>query len=136
MPEQIPPGPAPDPQERTRQSEFVLKAARCAHEHRAGGNDYLTCSDCQLMWDYRRETANDALVRLMAQLEIKADTAEDIYGLTFGRTGRETATQHAGWLKSYISQLEADTAALRAQLEEKSHEWAKAEQRLADHPQH
>ncbi len=37
------------------EAEALLKQSDCEHIKRAGGNDYLLCDDCGLMWDYRRE---------------------------------------------------------------------------------
>lgn len=36
--------------------------AQCAHSRRAGGNDYIECFDCGLMWDYRSGTAAQQFV--------------------------------------------------------------------------
>lgn len=43
----------------------LLAMTRCQHENRAGGNDYILCSDCGLMWDYRKEQPSDVLVQLL-----------------------------------------------------------------------
>lgn len=43
-----------------------LKQARCEHGNRGGGNDYIECFDCGLMWDYRRETYTQGLARSVA----------------------------------------------------------------------
>lgn len=44
-------------------ASWLIQAARCAHQSATGGNDYHLCNDCGLSWDYRRETAEDALRR-------------------------------------------------------------------------
>jgi len=41
----------------------LLKQAVCEHKSRTGGNDYLLCNDCDLMWNYCREGPHDALKR-------------------------------------------------------------------------
>lgn len=45
--------------------ERIIKMARCQHEKRGGGNDYMLCDDCGLMWDCRRESAHDGLVNFI-----------------------------------------------------------------------
>lgn len=35
-------------------ADLILRSIRCAHENRTGGNDYILCHDCGLMWDYRK----------------------------------------------------------------------------------
>jgi hypothetical protein len=52
----------------TPEIQRLLTMAACAHEHRAGGNDYLLCNDCGLMWDYRRESADRGLINHFAAL--------------------------------------------------------------------
>lgn len=54
-----------DPGPRVATLEEIVAMARCAHENRAGGNDYILCNDCHLMWDYRKESANDGLVNFI-----------------------------------------------------------------------
>lgn len=41
----------------------LVKQAACEHKDCTGGNDYLLCNNCDLMWDYRREKASAALAR-------------------------------------------------------------------------
>jgi len=53
----------------------ALKQAACSHENRTGGNDYLLCNDCGLMWDYRREGPQDALKRI-AEAALTASPAD------------------------------------------------------------
>jgi hypothetical protein len=52
--------------------ETVIAEARravvygeCWHHTRTGGNDYQECLNCGLMWDYRRETAEQAALRFL-----------------------------------------------------------------------
>lgn len=49
---------------------LLIGCAKCKHESRTGGNDYLLCNDCHLMWDYRREKPADAIVRMLAALAV------------------------------------------------------------------
>jgi hypothetical protein len=53
---------------------------RCLHEKRAGGNDYLRCDDCGLMWDYRREGPDRGLVIYLREriAEIRCETAAQV----------------------------------------------------------
>ncbi len=37
--------------------------AKCRHECRTGGNDYIYCAACGLQWDYRRETEQEAILK-------------------------------------------------------------------------
>lgn len=46
----------------------LVKMVGCAHEERSGGNDYLECSDCGLMWDWRKETPQRALFNKLTSL--------------------------------------------------------------------
>ena len=46
---------------RAQVEQFIVQA-RCQHPNRTGGNDYILCPDCYLVWDYRRETADARLV--------------------------------------------------------------------------
>ena len=52
----------------------LIKQAGCQHTKRMGGNDYIECFDCGLLWDYRRKpdpwlaTANAELVKQLAAL--------------------------------------------------------------------
>ena len=52
--------------------------AACQHDDRTGGNDYLLCNTCGLMWDYQREGPTDALLR-NALAEIDRLTAEVVH---------------------------------------------------------
>lgn len=59
----------------------LTKKMRCIHRQCSGGNDYMECGDCGLVWDYRIEGPNDAIVR-------QAFTA----GQAHGRAEREPET--------------------------------------------
>lgn len=50
------------------QVEQIAKTLTCEHKRRSGGNDYIECSDCGLMWDYRKEGPQDALRRHLTTL--------------------------------------------------------------------
>lgn len=41
--------------------ERVQRMIRCTHEHQTGGNDYMECLDCGITWDWRHETADQAV---------------------------------------------------------------------------
>lgn len=55
----------------------LLKLIRCGHADRTGGNDYLLCNVCGVMWDYRREGPKDAVERAITdQLAALTERAE------------------------------------------------------------
>ena len=63
-------------QEAQPQADWI-KMARCSHANAAGGNDYILCNDCGLMWDYRKETANDGLVNFIKLNPLPASPREE-----------------------------------------------------------
>lgn len=56
--------PVTDPLREEIQQLLVMLA--CPHEHRTGGNDYLLCLHCDLMWDYRSQQPDAKLKKLVA----------------------------------------------------------------------
>ena len=55
----------------------------CAHDNRTGGNDYILCHDCGLVWDYRQpgwhglEGARRALAANIRALAAVQETPQD-----------------------------------------------------------
>lgn len=41
--------------------ERIAKQLICRHEHVSGGNDFIECADCDLVWDYGKLTPLIAL---------------------------------------------------------------------------
>jgi hypothetical protein len=61
-------------QDQNNELRWWLTSAICEHVDRAGGNDYILCNRCGLMWDYRREGPTQEVARYVAA--VLADTEE------------------------------------------------------------
>lgn len=62
-------------EQRLAEHRHFVKVSRCPHPEnaRTGGNDYIECTQCGLMWDYRRETTGHAEDRLFARLAAEGE---------------------------------------------------------------
>ena len=57
-------------------TDDLTQRAVCNHSRRTGGNDYLECLECGLMWDYRKETAEQRLIRDLLAALVQAEQRE------------------------------------------------------------
>lgn len=51
--------------QRVQALEGALRQVLCQHVQRSGGNDYMECSDCALMWDYRSNQQPQDVARML-----------------------------------------------------------------------
>lgn len=82
----------------------LVKMARCSHEDRAGGNDYILCNTCGLMWDYRRVFPEQEVLSRFVTLAERAPVPDATAAL---RAQIEKWRNHSDQLQADIPEAEA-----------------------------
>lgn len=87
----------------------LQQMAKCNHTNRTGGNDYHLCHDCDLMWDYRRESAQDKTISLLldALTQLQADLEQ-------GQSAFRALQAQRDELEAEVTHLREERDALQA----------------------